>query len=207
MNWNISFALIIGAFLLGCSEKRISTVQSLEISDGTALSVNGPTIDKAELRYDRNKSLWILDSQLFTGFAVSYYSDGSIKERFGLLDGRKESQATYWYSNGQVKFSMSYRNGKLHGEKKTWSSDSAHTLLAHYNYNAGKLDGEQKKWYPTGELFMKMYFKEGKEHGLQHAYRKNGAMYANYEAREGRSFGLKRADLCYELSEENMVSR
>ena len=39
----------------------------------------------------------------------------------------------------------------------------------------------------------------GREEGIQQAYRKNGALYANYEAKKGRIFGLKKASLCFEL--------
>ncbi|MEM7512572.1 MAG: toxin-antitoxin system YwqK family antitoxin, partial [Bacteroidota bacterium] len=42
----------------------------------------------------------------------------------------------------------------------------------------------------------------GKEEGLQQAWRENGKIYNNYEAKNGRIFGLKRANLSYELDNE-----
>lgn len=44
----------------------------------------------------------------------------------------------------------------------------------------------------------------GREEGLQQAFRRNGYLYANYEARNGRIFGLKKAALCYGLEDENI---
>jgi len=92
----------------------------------------------------------------------------------------------------------------LHGDKKVWSQDSAHILLTHYTFQNGSAHGEQKKWYPTGELFKVLHLNMGKEEGIQQAFRKNGALFANYEAREGRIFGLKKAALCYGLEDEQV---
>lgn len=97
-----------------------------------------------------------------------------------------------------------YKDGRLHGEKKVWSSDSSHVLIAQLNYSFGKAHGEQKKWYPTGEIFQKTNFNMGIEDGIQQAYRKNGDLYANYEAKNGRIFGLKKAALCYDLENEKI---
>ena len=44
----------------------------------------------------------------------------------------------------------------------------------------------------------------GKEEGIQQAFRKNGDLFANYEAREGRIFGLKKAALCFGLEDEKI---
>ena len=42
----------------------------------------------------------------------------------------------------------------------------------------------------------------GREEGMQQAWRRNGKIYNNYEAKNGRIFGLKRANLCFQLEEE-----
>ena len=52
-----------------------------------------------------------------------------------------------------------------------------------------------------------MQLNEGKEEGIQQAFRKNGVIYANYEARKGRIFGLKKAKLCYSLVNENVQTK
>lgn len=44
----------------------------------------------------------------------------------------------------------------------------------------------------------------GREEGMQKAWRENGKIYNNYEAKNGRIFGLKRANLCYELENEEV---
>jgi len=123
----------------------------------------------------------------------------------GILGGKKQNQATEWYPDGNYKQVANYHLGKLHGEKKLWSTEAAgHILIAHLNYKAGKPHGEQKKWFPTGELFKKLHLNMGKEEGMQQAFRKNGALYANYEAKAGRIYGLKKASLCFGLEDESI---
>lgn len=47
----------------------------------------------------------------------------------------------------------------------------------------------------------------GKEEGLQQAFRENGVLFANYEAKDGRVFGLKKAKLCFGLEDESIQLR
>ena len=89
-------------------------------------------------------------------------------------------------------------------KKKSWVNDVNHTMVSHLNYYMGKAHGIQMKWYPTGEIFKVLNLHMGIEEGMQRAFRKNGALYANYEARNGRVFGLKKAALCYSLEDEKV---
>ncbi|GAA3518582.1 hypothetical protein GCM10022393_35890 [Aquimarina addita] len=193
--------LFVNFLLIGCSEQKekslanVNTDLFLDIPDTLAI--------KSALHYNHKASLWTLNDIPYSGFAVSYYPDNSLKEKFGILEGKKQNKYIQWYPDGHFKNVTNYQKGKLHGEKKIWSSDSTHLLLAHFNYQKGKAHGEQKKWYPTGELFKKLNLNQGKEEGIQQAFRKNGVVYANYEARNGRIFGLKKAALCYGLEEES----
>jgi hypothetical protein len=45
---------------------------------------------------------------------------------------------------------------------------------------------------------------KGKEEGLQQAWLENGKIYVNYEAKNGRIFGMNRANLCYKLKNEKV---
>ena len=82
--------------------------------------------------------------------------------------------------------------------------DSNHVLISQLHYQFGKAHGKQTQWYTTGELYKVINLNMGREEGVQQAFRKNGALYANYEAREGRIFGLKKAALCYGLEDEKI---
>lgn len=194
--------LFLSFLLIGCSKQKEKPVTNRNAN--LVLEIPETTVLKSVLNYNPKTSLWTLDNLPYSGFAVVYYPDHRLREKFGILNGIKQHKFMQWYPDGHLKNVTNYHLGKLHGEKKIWSSDSLHILLAHLNYDTGKAHGEQKKWYPTGELYKKLNLNKGKEEGIQQAFRKNGVLYANYEAREGRIFGLKKAALCFGLEDENV---
>ncbi|RMG79000.1 MAG: toxin-antitoxin system YwqK family antitoxin, partial [Bacteroidetes bacterium] len=73
------------------------------------------------------------------------------------------------------------------------------------NYENGIPHGVQMQWYSNGAKFKRINLVYGKEEGLQQSWRKNGKLYNNYEAKNGRIFGLKRANLCFQLDNENIT--
>lgn len=198
--------IIILCSLVAVSCSEFIEEQTSSYPNETLYSIEIPanTIDKSKLKYEAKTSLWILNGERFSGYAISLYPDGTLKQKVGIFDGKKQNQTKDWYANGQLKHVAIYHQGKLHGEKKSWAPNPRPILISHLNYHLGKLTGEQKKWYSTGELYKVLNMNMGKEEGLQRAFRKNGALYANYEAHAGRIFGLKRAALCYDLEDEKI---
>lgn len=187
---------------MGCNQQKEKS--TLSNNTENVFEVPERKVLKSTIKYNHKISLWTLNDQPYSGFVVSYYNNNTLKEKFGILNGRKQNKFIQWFPDGHLKNVANYNKGKLHGEKKIWSSDSTHILIAHFNYHTGKAHGEQNKWYPTGELFKKLNLNRGKEEGIQQAFRKNGDLYTNYEARKGRIFGLKKAALCYGLEDENI---
>lgn len=202
MKKTLGLLLVLSLIMIGCSTENSKPSEGDHAN--RLLKVPEKTVLKSSLRYDHKQSRWLLGDVPFSGFAISYYPDGSLMEKFGILNGRKQNVAIKYYPDGHFKNVSNYHEGKLDGEKKVWTSDAAHVLIAHYQFRKGRAHGEQKKWYATGELFKVLHLKMGREEGIQKAFRENGALYANYEAREGRIFGLKKAALCYGLEEEQI---
>lgn len=194
--------VLLGLFITKPAEKHATNILPAPDSIEILAEIPDRTIEKSALNYDNRKSLWLIDDKLYSGFALRFYQNGKLKEKIGILNGKKHGKAKRWYSDGHFQEVANYYNGKLHGEKKLWSPDANHVLITHLNYYRGKAHGEQKQWYQTGELFKKLNMKMGREEGIQQAFRKNGDLYANYEAKNGRIFGLKRAELCYGLEDE-----
>lgn len=199
----IVFMFIV--FMVACAENR-EVEKGLPALRVPELSVKIP--DKmvyiSSLQYDNKVSLWSLNDELYSGYMVSFYQDSTLKEKIGILNGKRQDQAMRWYPDGKLKQVANYHKGKLHGEKKVWSPDTSHILIAHYNYHLGKAHGEQKQWYPSGELYKKLQLNLGQEDGVQQAFRKNGELYANYEAKNGRIFGLRKASLCYGIEDKEV---
>ncbi len=196
----LSFSIL----LVSCVEKKRTKSSLTPYPIDTLLQIPNTMVNLSALHYENKTSVWSLNGQLYSGYAVSFHQDSILKEKIGILNGKKQDQAIQWYPDGHYKQVTNYHKGRLHGAKKVWSAESSHVLIAHLNYISGKAHGEQKKWYPNGALFKKLNLNMGREEGIQQAFRKNGALYANYEAKEGRIFGLKKAALCFGLEDEDV---
>ncbi|MEO0900948.1 MAG: hypothetical protein AAFY00_02630, partial [Bacteroidota bacterium] len=86
-------------------------------------------------------------------------------------------------------------NSVVHWATRFWKFPQA-------DYMNRQRHGYQKKWYPNGQITSITHFNLGKEEGLQQAWLKTGKLYVNYEAKNGRFFGLRRSNLCYQLKDE-----
>lgn len=203
MNLKLIF-LLFTLIAISCSEQEEEIVSAITKTVINPVEIPADTTDKSKLVYESKTSRWTLNGQPYSGYAISQYPNGSLKQQFGIFNGKKQNQAKDWYPNGQLKHLANYQQGKLHGAKKSWASSSKPILISHLNYYLGKLHGIQKQWYDTGETYKILHLSMGKENGLQQAYRRNGVLYANYEARAGRIFGLKKASLCYGLENEKI---
>lgn len=204
MKYNFLIVISLSVIFTSCSETVETNTTSIPVEINSTVHVPNLVVSDSLLQYNKKTSLWKLDGQLYSGFAVSFHHDSIVKEKTGFLNGRKQNESIQMYSDGHYKQLANYHEGKLHGEKQKWSADSTHVLIAQLNYHLGKAHGEQKLWYTTGELYKKLNLNMGQEEGIQQAFRKNGDLYANYEAKEGRIFGLKKAALCFGLEDENI---
>lgn len=139
---------------------------------------------------------------LFTGTALSYYEAGTLSEMTTYVDGKKDGRTQKWFRDGRPSYVALYRSNRIEGSSISWWQDG--TLRSVANFLDGKVNGVQIDWYRSGALFRERVFVAGVEEGVQRAWRENGKIYVNYEARNGRVFGLKRASLCYELSDEEI---
>lgn len=198
------YLMCLPLLLASCAEQAPQKEASEHIEVISSLEVPNDSVDVALLEYDRQTSTWSLEGKPFSGIAVQRFSSGAIQKKFGILNGKKQNESIERFPDGGLKSIAHYHKGKLHGEKKSWTPDSVHVLISHLNYYLGKPHGEQKKWYSTGEIFKVLHLNMGKEEGIQQAFRKNGVLYANYEAKEGRIFGLKKAELCYGLEDQKV---
>lgn len=203
---SLCFAL---TFFSSCTQEGTEKESVPEVVEEVSIKTV-PDVDYAieDVMLNKQNGLWMskTDSSLISGYIVMKLSNDSLVSRFGVVEGKKEGMSTVYFPSGKLRFLENYRNNKLHGEVKRWTEEFGYQLVALLNYKKGKLDGEQKKWYNTGELFKILHVNMGVEEGIQQAFRKNGKLYANYEARDGKHYGMKRSMLCVELNDENVVS-
>ena len=81
------------------------------------------------------------------------------------------------------------------------------TLASQSFYENGLKQGVDKKWFSNGQLSKLRNLVDGKEHGFQKAWLANGKLYVNYEAKNGRIFGMRRANSCYRLEDEVIIRK
>lgn len=205
--WLVQFVMLFCFLFFGCTKhEKGASIKEKKVALVPLNSVNIPNslINIDKVRYERNGGFWLHNDIPYNGFVVSYYPNSQLKEKFGVVNGKKQKGHFKFYPDGHYKSQMHYKNGKRDGEFKVWTADSLHILISQSNYTNGKQHGLQRKWYSTGEIFQIRNLNMGKEQGMQKAYRKNRVLYVNYEARNGRTFGLQKSKLCFGLNEEKI---
>lgn len=197
----IRFYLLLLLPILFFNCKNESTEKSTNLEK--IIQIENIEVLKDSLKLDGNKGVWFYKKQPFSGYSIRYYKNNVILEKVGFYNGKKQGIAKTWFSNGVLKTAFHYKKNMLVGSYKAWWSNGV--LQSEVTYVNGKLQGVEQKWFSSGTLAKKRNLLEGKENGLQQAWLKNGALYVNYEAKNGRIFGLRRANSCYNLESEKVI--
>jgi antitoxin component YwqK of YwqJK toxin-antitoxin module len=162
-------------------------------------------VDKSELTLNQNEGKWYYKNEPFYGFSQKFHQNGQLAEQHGFYKGKREGIAKKWSENGVLRIESCYNQNRLIGVYKSWWESGV--LAQEANYVDGLLNGVEKKWYPTGQLSKFRNLVDGKEDGIQKAWLENGKLYVNYEAKNGRVFGMRRANSCYKLEDEKVVKK
>lgn len=198
------FFVLLAFSILGCKELSIGDKEDTTLVNVNEVFVVPPMeVSKKELVLNQNEGKWYLNGQPFYGYSVKRYPNGNVEERWGFYKGKREGIARRWSENGVLRVESYYNQNKLVGVYKTWWENG--TIAEESYYVNGLKQGEEKQWYPSGQMSKLRQLVDGKEEGLQKAWLKNGKLYINYEAKNGRVFGMKRANLCYQLEDEVVV--
>ena len=157
-------------------------------------------VEKELLKLNVVEGRWYYAGAPFNGYLVETYENGQIAEKTGFFHGKREGPSLKWYKGGKLFSQKNYVSNRLEGTSKTWWPNGQQSSES--NYTNRQRHGYQKKWYPNGQITSITHFNLGKEEGLQQAWLKTGKLYVNYEAKNGRFFGLRRSNLCYQLKDE-----
>ena len=194
----INFSFLFFLLVFGSCNKQTTKSKFMAYTK----VINNIIIAKEQVKLDPLKGKWFYNDKPFNGFAVTYYKNKIISEKIGFFNGKREGKSFKYFEDGSIKYEANYINNKLHGVKLNYFKNG--NIFSESNYVNGKRDGLQKTWYIDGQLAKKKNLSEGKEKGLQQAWLENGTIYVNYEAKNGRIFGMNRANLCYKLKKEQV---
>lgn len=149
------------------------------------------------------EGLTYLDELPYTGYALQQYANGERASLTAYLNGKKHGTQIKWFEDGDISAVSEYHHGKLEGTSSTWwRNGNLRTVSA---FSDGVAHGTQRQYYESGALFKEINLDRGIESGMQRSWRENGKIYNNYEARDGRIYGLKRSKLCFKLEDEKVV--
>lgn len=194
-NKSIAFVLLI---IVGTACQQ----EVVEVSHTEWATPSGISIDANSLQLKPTEGLVYYNNKPFTGTSTSSFPNGNPALSIQYVSGKKHGLLLKWFPDSTVSFQSHYAEGKQHGITKSWWSSG--NLRNQSHYKNGLVHGTQTQWYKSGVKFKELNYANGKEEGLQKAWRENGKIYSNYEARDNRIFGLKRANLCFELSDEEV---
>jgi hypothetical protein len=111
--------------------------------------------------YKTNRyEITIVNGKLEGEYKRWFESSGQLNIHWTYKDGKEHGEFKSWYPNGQPCVHCTYKNGELEGEYKSWYDNGQ--LYIHCTYKNGELEGEYKEWWDNGELVIRCTYKHGK---------------------------------------------
>jgi antitoxin component YwqK of YwqJK toxin-antitoxin module len=155
---------------------------------------NSVLIEKGNDQLEQRGTTLYYQQEPFTGiiFSVTHNSDTLTKEIF--LNGKENGVSKVWDSQGNKLEERMYADGKRVGIHKGWHPNGK--LKFQYAYKNDFMDGLAAEWFADGKKYREMNYIKGHEEGMQRMWAEDGTIRANYEARNGRNYGLTGIKSC-----------
>jgi antitoxin component YwqK of YwqJK toxin-antitoxin module len=134
--------VLLGSFLIACNPAPENQVEDYP------MVVSETEMPKDSLILNQLEGKWYYESKPYNGFALIFYSDGSIEERIGFSEGKKWGRAQKFYKDGSRKYEAYYKANRKDGLAKNWSKEGV--LIAESNFMDGVVHGVQRTWYSSG---------------------------------------------------------
>lgn len=141
----------------------------------------------------------------FTGTVIDTFPGGTVRARTAYAEGGKHGASREYYASGAIRWKRSFARGVKEGRHAGWW-ENGNRMFA-YRFHNGEYRGDAREWYEDGSPAREMHYAHGAESGMQRAWRLNGTLYANYEARDGRQYGIVNSRLCYSVKDGAGVYR
>lgn len=197
--------LLFVACFTNCKQasNNASSNGGVVFDENTSIVIDSMEVAKSQLVLNQLEGTWYFNSKPYNGYSLKFYANGGLEERLGFYEGKRQGIAKRWSESGVLRVESYYHQNKLVGDYKSWWENG---VLAEASfYENGLKQGEEKQWYDSGQLSKLRRLVDGNENGMQQAWLKNGTLYINYEAKNGRVFGLLRSNLCYQLENEVVI--
>jgi len=197
--------LLLTVCFTNCKQvsNKLADKNQLTVSESDSIIIDSTIVAKSQLELNQLEGKWYYKGQPYDGYSLKFYPNGVLQEKLGFLNGKRQGIAKTWSENGVLRVESYYNQNRLVGVYKSYWENGA--LSEESNYENGLKQGEEKQWYDNGQLAKLRFLVDGNEQGMQQAWLKNGTLYINYEAKNGRIFGLMKSNLCYQLEDEVVI--
>ncbi len=185
--------IILGFLFVSCS------ANNPQLAIRQAVSIPEFSVEENDSGLHIQNGACYYNGGLFSGYIISHYKSGALKEKSPYFNGLKEGVERSWFENGQPETERKYVNGEKDGTHYGWYENGAKRFQ--YNFRNGLSDGESLEWYSDGKLYQQRNYSLGSEANVK-AWRDTGKLYANYVVKNGVIYGLNNSTLCYSLKNE-----
>ncbi len=120
--------------------------------------------------------------------STEYWPNGRKRSEIPMQDGKYHGLATFWFENGRVQMTCSYRGNELEGVLKSYYPNGKQQ--AEEPYVAGKLHGMVKTYDKTGSLASLVHYRYGVLHGRYQEFYRDRAPKVEGSYDEGLTDGL-----------------
>lgn len=143
-------------------------------------------------------STWLSDGRPIEGVLLEHDQSGALRLQVHLSHGRLDGIEHRWYGNGQRESVRLYREGHKAGHHMGWWPDGSPRFESTYEDHA--FEGESRSWHANGRIFEIRHYSHGHEEGMQQSWTAEGALFLNYQVRQGRRYGFVNARPCTPVS-------
>jgi antitoxin component YwqK of YwqJK toxin-antitoxin module len=111
-----------------------------------------------------------------------------------LVAGAPERIVQSFDEQGRLLSETMYRGGRKTGRHVAFWPGGVLRVRAHYDGDV--IEGEYRSFHRNGRLAERKRYVRGREEGLQQAWTDGGELFLNFEARNGRHYGLINSRPC-----------
>ncbi|MDP5062617.1 MAG: hypothetical protein NWP64_11920 [Maribacter sp.] len=162
--------------------------------------VPSDTISDTNPNYSIKNGLFYFQGKKYSGILKKYHPRVEMIAYTSVYEGKRHGPYSSYYDTGALFETKQYKHNRVMGRHYIyWRNGSLKADNWYYN---GKMEGTQKKWYANGSPFYVFNYTNGKRDGKQQAWRTSGQLQINSEIINGRTYGLNRASLCFNVTNE-----
>lgn len=147
-------------------------------------AAEAPVVSRTNLLFLEGRWFQLPKTNLFTGYLVEHYPDGSLLSRSSVSNGLLNGVSEGWYTNGQIQIREHYLNSIADGRRQKWHENGQAKSEA--TVVQGKLEGTFRSWHENGQLAESIEMKQGHPEGTAWAFYRSGFVKAETQVRAGQ---------------------